>query len=727
MARRIVLALSLALVAAAPAQALPAPGAPGERTAWVPANKEGFGTSHTTGSKVWFTLHDGALSEVYYPNLSTPSVRSLQLVVSDGRSFVDAESEATLHTISLPDRRALLYRQVSTDRQGRYRITKTWATGIVRNALVVRVRFESLDGKPYQVHAVYDPALNNTGGNDRGATVGRVLVATDGRAKVASALNARPRFRKTSSGFLGTSDGLRDLRRDGRMDWTYDSAGRGNVVQTALTSLNGRPGRQELTMSIGFGANAREARSVSRDPLVEGFEILADRYARTWHTYLDSLPPAPASVAGHRDLYDASLMVLAASEDKTFRGASIASPSMPWAWGDGTVEKPSGPYHLVWPRDLYQVATAQLAAGDRASAERLLTFLFRRAQKKDGSFAQNTEVDGTEHWTSLQMDEVALPIVLAWQLERSGRRAWSRHIRRAADFIVRKGPETEQERWENQSGWSPGTIAAEIAGLVCAADIARRNGDTARAGRYERAADRWQRNVERWTATSNGPFSPRPYYLRVTKDHDPNRGTRYAIGDTGPKRADQRTVVDPSFLELVRLGVKRFDDPVVLNSIAVVDRKLGVDTPFGPLWHRFTYDGYGETRRGGQWTLEDKAKRRTLGRAWPLFAGERGEYELLAGRPAAAHLDTIAGTAGDGLMLPEQVWDGRPPTGRPGFEVGKGTFSATPLAWTHAQFVRLAWSIEADRPVEQPSIVACRYVGCWARPSAGYSPSSSSR
>jgi glucoamylase len=70
----------------------------------------------------------------------------------------------------------------------------------------------------------------------------------------------------------------------------------------------------------------------------------------------------------------------------------------------------------------------------------------------------------------------------------------------------------------------------------------------------------------------------------------------------------------------------------------------------------------------------------------------------------------MAGAANEGGLIPEQVRDDQPPSGTPGFPKGEGTLSATPLAWSHAQFVRLAWSIEAGSPVEQPSIVACRYV-----------------
>jgi glucoamylase len=178
---------------------------------------------------------------------------------------------------------------------------------------------------------------------------------------------------------------------------------------------------------------------------------------------------------------------------------------------------------------------------------------------------------------------------------------------------------------------------------------------------------------------------------------------------------DQRKIVDTSFLELVRLGVKPADDPDIRSTLPVVDRELGVRTPRGQFWHRYQYDGYGERPDGSPFPGEGNR-----GRLWPLFAGERGEYELAAGegsgdvrgarRAAAARLDAIAATASEGWMLPEQVWDDRPPAGRPGFAPGTGTLSATPLAWTHAQFIRLAWSIDAGRPVERPDVVACRYT-----------------
>ena len=718
----LVIALSLAALLPASASAAPpatAPGAPGESTPWTEADKDGFGTSTTTGSKVWHTLDDGRLTEVYYPNLGTPSIHDLELIVTDGKTFAQRDSDAPGRTVALTDPRSLTYRQVIT-RPGRYRLTKTYVTDPARDALVVDVRFESLDGGVYTVYARLDPALDNGAMDDSGSTFDSSVVATDGR--VASSLLAQPSFRKLSSGYAGTaSDGWRDLSSDYDMDFTYRSAPNGNVVQTAETALTGKPGGQSLTLAVGFArGSTRDAWGVARAALNGGFATASSAYAAGWHGYLAGLKPRPASASGIAQDYDVSVMTLAASEDKTYGGGYIASPSMPWVWADPTkIENPSGAYHLVWSRDLYQIATALLAAGDRGGAERSLDYLFDRQQKADGCFPQNSTIDGKEHWTNLQLDQVAFPIVLAWQLGRRDATTYKQHVEPAVQCILANGPETQQERWENQGGWSPATIASEIAGLICAADLARANGDGQAAKAWEKTADEWYANVDDWTYTTTGPYGSGDYFLRITKDANPNASTAYNIGDSGPAAIDQRKVVDTSFLELVRLGVKRTNDPQILSTLAVTDAQLGVDTPNGRFWHRFDFDGYGEQKDGSQWNFgfpsnqtEDWSQNVTIGRIWPIFAGERGEYEVAAGRgpAAAAHLAAMANAGNEGRMIPEQVWDQFPPSGSAGFPRGEATLSASPLAWSHAQLVRLAWSIDGGRPVERPRIVACRYT-----------------
>ena len=689
-----------------------APGYPGKASDWAPGDKDGFGTSRTTRSKVWYTLNDGALTEVFFPRIDSPATRDTQLVVSDGSTFVDRESEDTDQRVELLNARSPVYRQINTAKSGKYRITKTYVTDPRRSAVLVDVRFEALSGGPYTVYVLHDVGLGLNANDDTGRSAGGGLVASDG--VLSSAVLASSGFAKTSSGYLDRSDGWTDLKDDFTMDWSYSARERGNVVQLGQTRLTGLAGGRRMTLALGF-ARKRGALGTARAALARGFSAARAEYSGGWRDYFSSLEPVPESSAGSRGSYIASVMLLAAHEDKTFRGGFVAAPGRPWAWANELQHIPV--YIAVWSRDLYQIATGLLAAGDTQAANRALDYLWSVQQQPDGSFPQNSRLDGEPVFDGLQMDEVAFPIVLAWQLGRTGADDWD-NVRLSADFLVAEGPRTDQERWENIGGYSPATIAAEIAGLVCAADIARKNGEQALANRYLEVADEWQANLERWTMTTNGPLSAKPYYLRITDNGDANSGAQIQISDGGPL-VDQRRVVDPSFLEMVRLGVKSADDPNIASTLEVIDRELKYDTDNGPFWHRASFDGYGERPDGSQWEPVDPGSGETIGRGWPLLTGERGEYALAAGQPAQRYLDTMAHVSEDagGRVIAEQVWDHNPPAGTgPRFVPGENTFSATPLAWSHAQLIRLAHSIDAGWPLETPQIVACRYETTLCRP-----------
>ncbi|MFI0446428.1 glycoside hydrolase family 15 protein [Actinomadura sp. 6N118] len=709
--RTSLMAVSLALAAAgmafpnaARANQPPAaaPGAPGKAATWAAGDKDGFSTAKNTQSKVWYTLNDGALTEVFFPRIDTPATRDTQLVVSDGATFTDREDRDMVSRVRLMDSRSLIYQQVNTAKSGKYRITKTYVTDPSRSAVLADVRFESLTGRPYTVYVLHDAGLGLNANDDTGRTERGGLVATDG--VISSAVLASPGFTKTSSGYADRSDGWTDLQ-DNRMDWSYSAAQPGNVVQMGRTQLTGLRGAQQLTLSLGFDPQLEAALATARASLGRSFASARSAYSAEWHNYLSSLRPAPSAAKAWRSTYRASVMFLAAHEDKTFRGGFVAAPSRPWAWANELQHLPV--YIAVWSRDQYQIATALLAAGDRAAANRALDYLWTEQQRPDGSFPQNSRLDGEPVFGGLQMDEVAFPIVLSHQLGRTGRAEWAR-VRRSADFLLARGPRTDQERWENIGGYSPATIAAEIAGLVSAADIARRNQETDLATRYLRTADRWQRDLDRWTLTRNGPLAREPYYLRITDNGDANSGAQIQIADGGPL-VDQRRVIDPSFLEMVRLGVKSAKDPGILSTLRAIDERLMYRTPNGPFWHRSSFDGYGERRDGTQWEPVPSGSGETIGRGWPLITGERGEYALAARQPAQRYLDTMGrvALASGSQVIAEQVWDHNPPAGR--FTPGENTFSATPLAWSHAQFIRLAHSIDSGRPVETPRIVACRY------------------
>jgi glucan 1,4-alpha-glucosidase len=668
---------------AAAAEGSEAPGAPGASANWTTGNKQGLGTSVGRDSKVWYTLANGALSEVYYPSGDTANVRSLEFAVTDGASFVDRESEDTTHAVRFTDPRSLTYEQVNTAKSGRYRITKTYVTDPARATTLMSVTFEPLQPGAYRLFALYDPAVRNSSLHDtavrRGSGSDVVLLTSDG--PVVSALVSSSGFARTSSGFVGTSDGWTDLAADHQLDWDYNSATDGNVLQTGEIPLKTGPDdATKFTLALGFGNSASGAERTARASLALAFPVRATAYQNGWHDYLKSLPTAPKALTGRlATQYNVSVMTVKAHEDKTYPGAFIASLTLPWGFAANADEGGAG-YHKVWARDEYQQASSLLAAGDRAAADRAVTWLFTRQQLADGTFPQTSKVDGTPQDFAVQLDQTAFPIVLAWQLGRTDDATWA-GVRAAANALVARGPATPQERWEETGGYSNSTLPAMIAGLVAAADIARQRGHTADAALWLGVADDWQRSTEKWLFTTNGPYGDHRYYVRIDDDGDPNDGSERDFGNAAGVHKEN-AVVDGGFLELVRLGVKAPNDPYVAESLPETDASLAVDTPSGRVWHRYTFDGYGEKADSSPWALNTAG---TKGRAWPLLGGERGEYEVANGRSGLPYLQTMANTANDGYVIPEQVWDQPEPAPAPyGYQAGKATGSASPLAWAMA-------------------------------------------
>ena len=642
---------------------------------WPTAAKNGFGTSTSLNSKVWFTLADGVMTEVFYPTLDVPNVQKLELFVINDGKIVD-EINNTTHQLEIPNPNSLTFRQVNKAKGGAYTISKTYITDPRENTVLIDVDVDAPSDLPLYVY--YDPSLNNSGLHDTAWNEGDTMLAIDGN----------------KASVLISSCGFKEVRTE-RIHQLGSVRPTGNVIQVV------RLPRTRCTLALGFGETASQALSAARSSLARGFETVRREYEAAWGSYVATLP----RIDKHQHQFNMAAMVLKGLEDKTFRGASIASPSSPWGGGANANEPKISGYHAVWARDLYHVATAFIAMGDRVTANRLLDYLFRVQQKRDGSFPQNSWVDGRPIGGGLQMDQVGLPLVLAYQLGRSDRQTWLKHIKPAADFIVRRGPRTDQDRWEEKPGYSPSSIAAQIAGLVCAAEIARINGDKSSAGTYLKTADHWAENVERWTVTGSG-HTARGYYLRITENEDPNDGAKMEI-NSSPLKADERKILDAGFLELVRLGVRDPREPLIVESLALVDQMIRVKTPVGEGWYRYNHDAYGETPNGDKYDGRDG-----VGRLWPLLTGERGEYEIATGdiESARKRLDTMAAFANEGMMIPEQVWDLKtsPPNGA--FRFGAGTGSATPLAWSMAQFIRLAMNIEKGRNLETPRIVWERYV-----------------
>jgi glucoamylase len=721
-----------------------APDRPGKDAQWATAAKQGVGTSATADSKVWFTLAQGVMTEVYYPDVTTANVHQLQFFVKDQNTGkVETEMDDSFHTVKVTRPDALTFQQINVARSGQWKIIKTYTTDPHNDSVLIDVQFKP-NRKHLGLYVFFDPSLGNSGMHDTAERYASYLTAHDG--KYASALLfSDPTLRGTTiiseetNGFYGKNDGLTQIREMLHIGGAYEKAENGNVAQTALVFLP-----KHFTVVLAFGQTQDDAVKKAIISQNKGFVKCLAEYEQGWSDHIRTLPKVDAK---YQAQFNMAAMQLRAHEDKMHPGANIASLSVPWGGGANANENTVGGYHLVWSRDLYQVATAYMALGDAAAANRALDFVFNVQQKPDGSFPQNSMLDGTPFWASVQLDEVAFPLILAYQLGRYDEKLYENHIKKAADFIVKTGPSTPQERWEEESGYSPSTIAAEIAGLVCAAEIAKKNGDAKSAELWLRTADDWQANIEKWTATSTGKYGDGRYYLRITQNGRPDSGDKIELNN-GAGVFDERDIVDAGFLELVRLGIKPADDPLIEKSLAIIDRLIKVDTPNGPAFYRYNFDGYGEMEDGRRWNWDGNYTGK--GRLWALLSGERGQYALaraaacdpgltartnngkgepvltvrqnkcfieraMALREARSRLAHLLAFANDGLMVPEQIWDKKEVPANidrqfiPELKFGEGTGSATPLAWSMAQFIRLALNLKAGRNLETPDVVYRRY------------------
>ena len=698
-----------------------APGWPGIPPRWTSSAKSGTGTALNQHSKVWFTLSHGILNEVYYPRVDQACIRDLGFVVTDGRSFFSEEKrhcrfESTPFEPGVP-----VFDLINTDNSGRYRIHKEVLTDPYRDVVLQKIRFEPLQGTlaDYRLHMLLSPHLAN-GGDHNTAWVGNykglpAFFAEHDGATLALASSAP--WKKMSVGFVGYSDGWQDLSAHFQMEWEYQRAENGNLACTGEIDMAACGA--EFVVALGFGGIWAEAGQQVRSTLFEDYGELRRYYVMHWRNWQDTLlkldEPARAN-----DLYRASTAVLRTHESKDFLGGIIASLSVPWGFSKG--DEDLGGYHLVWPRDLVESAGALLAAGAPSDAVRVLRYL-EATQEAAGNWAQNLWLDGRPYWNGVQMDETAFPILLLDLLRRNSApdlgklERWWPMVRNAVSFILRNGPVTQQDRWEEDSGYSPFTLAVEISALLAASEIAVLTGHSDAASTLRDAADAWNDNIERWVYATGGDLARQVgvegYYVRIAPpDADvaasPTQGfvpiKNRPPGENNVESAAH--LVSPDSLALVRFGLRAPDDPRILNTIRVIDALLRAQLPQGPCWYRYNGDGYGEHKDGSPFDGSG------IGRPWPLLAGERAHYELAAGhrREAEALLAVMEGsTTGQSRLLPEQVWDS---ADIPALELfrGKPTGSACPLVWAHSEYIKLRRSLRDGKIFDQPPQTVQRYL-----------------
>ncbi len=697
-----------------------APGWPGIAPRWTSSAKSGVGTAIRKSSRVWFTISHGILDEIYYPGVDSACTRDCGFVVTDGAGYFSEEKRDAECEVSLIDDSVPAFRLVNTSADGRYRIEKQVLVDPASSVVLQHVRFEALDPSlRARLFVLLAPHLHNHGNGNtawiddyKGAPM---LFAQ--RNGWALALASSSPWIARSAGFVGASDGWPQLRAHGRLEQPYARAENGNVALAGEIDLSAS---NEFTLAIGFGGTPEAAAQHSVLSLLKGFDFTKGEYISEWKDWQRSRTYSTAAPDGAaRRLFDFSAAVLRVHESKTFKGGVIASLSIPWGYEKS--DDDLGGYHLVWPRDLVEIAGGFLAAGAHHDARGVIRFL-EVTQEADGHWSQNMWLDGLPYWTGIQMDEAALPILLVDLAARCG--ALSEHerdtlwpmIRRAAGFLVRSGPVSPQDRWEEDAGYSPFTLAAEIAALLVAAEDADVHGETVMATYLRDTADTWNASLESWIYVCDTTLAAAcgvdGYYVRVAEPESPEAASpkdgfvpikNRPPGDGEQQRASR--MVSPDALALVRFGLRAADDPLIVNTVKVIDARLRVETPRGPSFYRYNGDGYGEREDGRAF---DGAG---VGRLWPLLTGERGHYELAAGRPeiAEAMAGAMEAFAGEGRLLPEQVWDTTDVPERELF-FGGATGSARPLAWAHAEYLKLRRSIDEGRIFDQPPQTVQRYI-----------------
>ncbi|MGE0705351.1 MAG: glucan 1,4-alpha-glucosidase [Vicinamibacterales bacterium] len=696
-----------------------APGWPGIPARWTSSAKTGVGTAVTRDSRVWFTLSHGILNEVYYPRIDHACTRDLGFIVTDGQSYLseekrDARSDTSQVAPGIP-----AYRIHNTASDGRYRIEKEVLTDPWRDVLLQRIRFVPLVGAlaDFRLHVLLAPHLANRGSGNTawvGDYKGTPMLFAE-RDHHALALASTAPWLARSVGFVGVSDGWQDLSANRRLKQIYTRAENGNVALTGEIDLVSTSGT--FAIALGFGPTPMEAGQHALISLLENFDDVQAAYIRGWQAWRARLKGGVPPEAQSR-LYQVSTALMRTHESKRVEGGIIASLSIPW--GFSKPDDDLGGYHLVWPRDLVESAGGFIAMGAHEHVRRVLRYL-QVTQEADGHWSQNMWLDGTPYWHGIQMDETALPILLVDLAYRNGvlddeeREAFWPMVRRAAGFLVRSGPVSPQDRWEEEPGYAPFTVATEVAALVVAAELAAANGDETVATYLLETADAWNASIERWLYVTGTELARQHgvdgYYVRVA---EPDRADAPSpcLGFVPIKNRppDQATgpaalMVSLDALAFVRFGLRAPDDPRILNTVKVIDATLKVETPRGPAWRRYQGDGYGEHPDG------EPFDGRGMGRAWPLLTGERGHYELAAGRTdvAARLAEAMEAFAGESGLLPEQVWDSADIPDRELF-IGHPSGSAMPLVWAHAEYVKLRRSLWEGAIFDRPPQTVERYV-----------------
>ncbi|MCC6276591.1 MAG: hypothetical protein IT289_01605 [Oligoflexia bacterium] len=677
-----------------------APNGPGMMGVWSRPDKQGLITSKT--QPLWATIAEGVLTEVHFPFADRAQTKDTQILIRIGQRILEERKHFTHVVTRYPG--TLAYHVTSVNQELQIRIEKDFVPDPQQPSLWVSYRISMAQPYPIKIFLLHNPAADNTAGGDaifvRSRQAGdRELLAfqsdrrgdeppTLARRATQSLVLAGPTEGGTV-GFEGVNGPYEQLLRFGMLNQTFTSAKNGNVAGALILSGNSR--EVSFHFSLNFSLNepsidpipflAKASSKFSMLPQEEILRRLLTLNRQSWESYLSQLNPLGQRMEPH-------VLMLKGLEDKFNPGALIAGlakPSLPerlelieYDYETARLRKAdiNGGYHRVWPRDLAHMGIALLAAGDTVTPINVARFL-QRTQKADGSFWQNTWVDGQPSWLGYQMDQTGLAISLVSKLVELGIARYSDFrpmVLKAADSLLTRGPITDQERWEENGGLSPNSIAAACQGLLDASWL-EQGIDQSRSQAYGMLCEKYKTLIFDWTYIDNGPLG-RGYFERLHVGHPQDRSHSTVIqirnNPVGGNTFLESEIVDGGFLHWIFTGLLSPLDPRLNSAIATLDRVAGPIATNGRGYLRYNHDGYGQGH---------------LGRPWPLLAGERALAAIARGEDPTPFARMLFGAADarTGIIC-EQI-DGA---------------SVCPLGWSHAEALIVARSMAENRSFYMP-------------------------
>jgi glucoamylase len=579
-----------------------AKGKPGAKPRWTSGAKTLVGTAASSRSRIWYTIGNGILNEIYFPDVDQANTRSVRFLVADASGFFSDEEWDATHNVQWLETGIPSCKIETRCKLGKYTIEKEIVTDPVRDTLMMRVHFRP-SVPELRLYLFVDVHMGDRGA-DNSAWAGtykgeKLLIASRDRTCLAAMSN--PPLLQSSCGYIGKSDGFTLLSHHQPLSES-NTAMEGNVAMTGEIDYSASEG--QFLISLACGSDPAEAAQQARAGVLQDFDTTRELFAQHWKADQGKYDDIADLSGESLDMYRVSTAVLETHQSKRFPGGFVASLSLPW--GFARSDDDVGGYHVLWPRDMVETAMGKLASGDARSARSTLFYLNCTEDEHCG-WSQDMWLDGTPHWGAIQMDGMALPIfsqtscgatrrsMAMMQLPWSATPAsFSSNMGRSRSRIAgRRCRAIHPTPWQprSQHSWRLQTLKSSQVRWP-------------KQSSCDRLRMAWNDSIDEFTYVEGTTLAKKyeidGYYVRMM----PPERVQTENGDgfnlkmpnlpSDSKIHHAVDIVSPDAIALVRFGLRTASDPRITSTVKLLDATLKRATKTGAVWIRSTNDGYGE-------------------------------------------------------------------------------------------------------------------------------------